>query len=153
MRGDKMKKQFSPYRAVALVRGGGKAPSINGKVSFEQKRGGVLVTASISGLPRGNGAGFFGFHIHSGKSCGGADFADTDGHFSKEWDIHPRHSGDLPPLLSDNGWAFMKVLTNRFTVSDVIGRTVVIHSGVDDFTSQPAGNAGTKIACGVIKEI
>lgn len=153
MRGDKMKKVFIPKRAIALVEGGEKAPFLNGKVIFEQRRGGVLVTANIFGLPKGSGMGFFAFHIHSGKSCGGVDFADTEGHYTKSWDIHPKHSGDLPPLMSNDGRAFMQVLTNRFTVADIIGKTVVIHGGVDDFTSQPGGNAGTKIACGVIKVI
>ena len=48
------------------------------------------------------------------------------------------------------GNAYLSVKTDRFSVSDVIGRTVVVHSNPDDFHSQPAGNAGTKIACGVI---
>ncbi len=55
------------------------------------------------------------------------------------------HAGDLPPLLSNNGRAYCQVLTGRFRVSDVIGKTVVIHSGPDDFMTQPSGNAGEKI--------
>ena len=48
------------------------------------------------------------------------------------------------------GRAYLAVRTDRFRVQEIIGRTVVIHSDPDDFRSQPAGNAGTKIACGVI---
>jgi Cu-Zn family superoxide dismutase len=48
--------------------------------------------------------------------------------------------------------AYLSVLTDRFNVSDIIGRTVIIHNMPDDFTSQPSGNAGEKIACGVIKK-
>jgi Cu-Zn family superoxide dismutase len=51
-----------------------------------------------------------------------------------------------------DGNAIMAVKTNRFSIHEIIGRTVVIHSQPDDFTSQPAGNAGTKIACGVIRK-
>ena len=54
-------------------------------------------------------------------------------------------------LLLCGGGAYLAVLTDRFSVADVLGRTVVIHSGADDFHTQPAGNAGTKIACGVIR--
>lgn len=61
------------------------------------------------------------------------------------------HAGDLPPLLSCQGNAYLSVKTDRFSVNEIIGRTVVIHSNPDDFHTQPAGNAGKKIACGVIQ--
>ena len=63
---------------------------------------------------------------------------------------HPMHAGDLPPILSANGIGILSTFTNRFTVEEVIGKSFIIHSGYDDFTSQPAGNAGTRWACGVI---
>ncbi|MBO5340614.1 MAG: superoxide dismutase family protein [Oscillospiraceae bacterium] len=142
----------SSYRpgAAAHVTGGRGAPDLNGTVHFRPHRGGVLVTAQITGLPADNTGGFFALHIHEGDSCGGEMFADTGGHYNPTAAPHPRHAGDLPPLLSCNGSAFLSVLTDRFSIEDVVGRTVVIHNGPDDFTSQPAGNAGTKIACGVI---
>jgi Cu-Zn family superoxide dismutase len=56
----------------------------------------------------------------------------------------------MPPLFSSGGRAFLVFLTNRFKVRDVVGRTVVIHAGRDDFTTQPSGDSGKKIACGVI---
>lgn len=65
--------------------------------------------------------------------------------------LHPDHAGDLPPLMRSNGNAFSAVVTDRFTPSDIVGRTVVIHSNPDDFSTQPSGNAGKKIACGVIR--
>lgn len=61
--------------------------------------------------------------------------------------------GDLPPLLSMGGRAFLAVETGRFTPCEVVGRTVVIHGSADDFHTQPAGNAGKKIACGVIRRV
>jgi Cu-Zn family superoxide dismutase len=53
-------------------------------------------------------------------------------------------------LFGNQGFAFMTVLTNRFSVDEIAGRTVVIHRSPDDFTSQPSGNSGPKIACGQI---
>lgn len=137
--------------AVARISGGKDAPRLNGMVKFYQNGKDVLVVADISGLPRSNPSGFFGLHIHEGSSCTGPAFADTKGHYDTAGTPHPAHAGDLPPLLSREGRAWLSVLTDRFKVSDIIGRTVVIHSGPDDFRAQPAGNAGTKIACGIIK--
>lgn len=136
--------------AVARLRGGEEAPRIWGEVKFYQTRSGVLVIADVSGLPKGSGDGFFALHIHEGDSCRGKGFADTQGHYNPTGDPHPRHAGDLPPLLSCGGRAYLAVLTDRFRVEEILGRTVVIHSGADDFHTQPAGNAGTKIACGTI---
>ncbi len=136
--------------AIAYVVGGNEAPCLRGEVKFYQKSRGVLVVAHVFGLPRDNETGFFAMHIHEGGSCSGKDFSDTGGHYNADAAPHPRHSGDLPPLLSCNGEAYLAVLTNRFSVKDIIGRTVVIHSGPDDFHSQPAGNSGSKIACGMI---
>ena len=65
----------------------------------------------------------------------------------------PYHAGDLPPLFSSHGQAYMAVLSGRFRIPEVLGRTIVIHSGPDDFTPQPAGNSGKKIACGVIRKV
>lgn len=137
--------------AVARLRGGEEASRIWGEVKFYQTRSGVLVIADVSGLPEGDGDGFFALHIHEGGSCGGEGFAATGGHYNPTGALHPRHAGDLPPLLSCGGRAYLAVRTDRFRVQDVVGRTVVIHSGADDFRTQPAGNAGTKIACGTIQ--
>lgn len=137
--------------AVAYVRGGPDAPTLSGQVRFYQEQGRVLVVADISGLPQENSAGFFALHIHEGRDCGGEGFAHTKGHYDPAQLPHPEHAGDLPPLLLCRGGAFLAVRTDRFQVRDVVGRTVVIHSGPDDLHSQSAGNAGTKLACGVIR--
>lgn len=138
--------------AGAVVKGGTDHPEIKGEVLFYQTARAVLVTARIMGLPKNN-SGFFGFHIHEGKDCGGDGFPNTGGHFNSEGALHPSHAGDLPPLLSCGGRAFLQVETDRFRVGDIIGRTVVIHEKTDDFTTQPSGNAGEKIACGEIKKV
>ena len=136
----------TPY-AVACVKGNN---GLRGKVEFIPHCRGVLVVADVSGLPDSQ-TGFFGFHIHEGADCGAAGYANTAGHYNPNNTNHPEHAGDLPPLLSCNGRAFLAVVTDRFRLSDVMGRTVVIHSQPDDYTTQPSGNAGEKIACGVIR--
>ena len=119
---------------------------------FYQTKDGVLVSARISGLPQSE-AGFFGFHIHEGENCKGDSFKNTGGHYNPKDRPHPSHAGDLPPLLSCSGSAYMTVKSCRFRVRDIIGRTVIIHGGTDDFRTQPSGDAGEKIACGVIRAV
>ena len=139
--------------AAAQIRGGMEAPQLSGCVQFYQENGCVLIVAKISSLPKESETGFFGFHIHQGDNCSGTDFSGTGSHYNPSDQAHPKHAGDLPPLLTCQGNAYLSVRTDRFSVSDIIGRTVVIHSDPDDFHSQPAGNAGKKIACGVIREV
>lgn len=141
---------FSRPDAVACIRGDRTLPKVSGTVKFYQRGNGTLVVAQICGLPRSE-TGFFGFHIHEGGDCCGEGFPNTRVHFDPCAAEHPRHAGDLPSLLACNGEAYLAVLTGRFRVKDVIGRTVVIHSRPDDFRSQPSGDAGEKIACGVIR--
>lgn len=142
--------------ALAWVKGNSDYPEISGTVKFYQTKCGVLVASEICGLPNNLNRcknGIFAFHIHEGKSCtGNAEdpFANALTHYDNCSSEHPYHSGDMPPLFSNNGYALSVFLTDRFTIDEVIGKTVIIHSGIDDFTSQPSGNAGEKIACGVI---
>lgn len=137
--------------ATAEVRGGTAVPALSGTVQFYPMWGGVLIVAQFRGLPR-SGEGIFGFHIHQGRNCTGPDFGDTGGHFDFGGTHHPNHAGDMLPLFRCcGGRAYLSFVTSRFSVTDVIGRTVVVHSGADDFNSQPAGNAGRKIGCGVIR--
>lgn len=138
--------------AVARIVGGEDAPQLSGCVRFYQENGYVLIEADISGLPKTSKTGFFGFHIHQGSECFGEGFSGTQGHYNPFGQGHPEHAGDLPPLLCCEGNAYLSVKTDRFCVAEVVGRTVVIHSDTDDFHTQPAGNAGKKIACGVIQK-
>ena len=142
--------------AVSYIKGSDAYPGLSGKVLFQQMPKGVLVTAQIYGLPVDEGVckkRFFGFHIHEGTSCSGtaeAPFADAKGHYNPDQCPHPYHRGDLPPLLGCGNEAYLSVLTNRFTIDEIIGRVVIIHERPDDFTTQPSGNAGAMIACGKI---
>lgn len=123
--------------AVARISGSCEYPEIRGCVWFYKTEMGVLVAAEVSGLPEACGkcnSPFFGFHIHEGHCC-----------------PHPEHAGDMPPLLADCGYALQVFLTDKYCIDDIIGRTVIIHAKLDDFTSQPSGNSGEMIACGEIR--
>lgn len=143
--------------AFAEVEGSQEYPGIKGEVMFYPLWRGSLVVASISGLPKGEkpcGERFFGFHIHEGASCTGNEedpFADTGKHYNPADCAHPEHAGDFPPLMGNDGYALSVFYTDRFYPEEIIGRTVVIHDKPDDFKTQPSGDSGKKIACGVIK--
>ena len=135
--------------AMAEVRGGIDYPDLYGTAKFYQLQDGVAIICEFYNLPE-NGSGFFGMHIHEGGDCDG-DFTSAGEHFNPTGEEHPCHAGDLPPILSANGYAFAGTFTDRFRVEDVIGRTLLIHANADDFNTQPAGDSGTRIACGSIK--
>lgn len=142
--------------AKAHIKGGKEYPNINGIVYFKETKNGVKLTANIKGLPesKGNCKGrFFGFHIHDGTSCEGNaedEFASSGSHYNPKNCQHPFHAGDLPPLIETNGSAYMNVLLSKFNVSDILNKVIIIHEMPDDFTTQPSGNSGKKIACGKI---
>lgn len=145
--------------AVAAIRGNSEHGGINGSVKFYQTAKGVLVLAEIFGLPISSekcGNDIFAFHIHGGASCTGNtedEFADAGTHYNPTDCPHPYHAGDMPPLFSADGTAFLAFLSDRFTADEIIGKTVIIHDMPDDFTTQPSGNAGKKIACGEISGV
>ncbi|MDE6726740.1 MAG: superoxide dismutase family protein [Oscillospiraceae bacterium] len=143
--------------AAVCIKGSRKYPSITGKVRFYQMCGGVMMTAEVGGLPIGEkpcGGRIFGFHIHDGTECSGnkdAPFANAKGHYNPHNCEHPYHAGDMPPLFGVNGKAFLAFMTDRFNVTDIIGKAVIIHGMPDDFHTQPSGNAGEMIACGIVE--
>lgn len=145
--------------AVADIKGSSKYPSINGYVEFYQTGYGVIIQAEVTGLPQPTNVcagGIFAFHIHEGTVCmGNSDdsFAQAMGHYNPGNCPHPHHAGDMPPLFGNNGFAWQIFLTDRFKVTDIIGRAVIIHENPDDFTTQPSGNAGAKIACGIVRAL
>ncbi|MBP1736950.1 MAG: superoxide dismutase [Oscillospiraceae bacterium] len=143
-----------PPTARALLRGSEAYPALGGEVLFYPFQDGSLLLVRAAGLP---GDGFLGFHIHTyGDCCIGGDvpFNCAGGHYDPEGGVpHPNHAGDLPVLLSNAGRAFAVVYTSRFTPTEVIGRSVIIHGMPDDFRSQPAGDSGSRIACGAIEAL
>lgn len=140
--------------ARAELAGGSCCKGLRGWVSFYDGGGGVLVSARVMNLPDEDS--FLGFHLHAGGECSGNnfdEFAAAGEHYNPKLITHPNHSGDFPPLLNCSGYAFLEFFTNRLIPNEIIGKTIVIHSGRDDFTTQPSGDSGKKIACGVVKKI
>lgn len=139
--------------ARALVQGGGAHPALLGEVLFFPFQGGSLLLVRMAGLPAD---GFYGFHIHEHGTChdgGDIPFYCAGGHFNPAELEHPHHAGDLPVLLSGGGLAYMIFYTNRFTPREVVGRTVMVHDAPDDYRTPPAGNSGSRIACGPIEAL
>lgn len=128
-----------------------------GEVNFEQMGGKVRVTAQVIRLPAN---GEFGFHIHEVGDCSSGDGMSAKGHFNPYGKPHgqgaERHAGDMPNLKSDaKGKAKLTVDLDIITLTrgpaSIVGRGVIIHADPDDYRTQPTGNAGARIACGVIK--
>ncbi len=143
-------------QAMAWVTGNSMAPQLSGLVKFfDTPYGGVLVEAEVFGLPDVDHQGssdFYAMHIHQFGDCSN-NFADTGEHYNPTSEPHPDHAGDLLPLLSNQGYAWLSFYDKRFTVQDILNRSVIIHSNADDFTTQPSGNSGSKIGCGVIRMV
>ena len=142
-------------QAVAWVQGGTQAPRLSGLVKFyNTPYGGILVGAEIFGLPNQsvpNSSNFYGMHIHENGDCSD-HFARTGDHYNPGGQPHPEHAGDLLPLLGNQGYAWSAFYDKRFQIRDILGRSVIIHAMPDDFATQPSGNSGAKIGCGVIRE-
>lgn len=150
-------------RAIACLFGGPIAPGIRGVVWIVDVPGGAEVCVQVEGLPEFRPAsagspqiGPFGFHIHQIGNCTvgtpNNPFPETGEHYNPTNQPHGNHAGDFPVLFSNHGIAKMCFFTDKFKVDDVIGRSVVIHESPDDYRTQPAGNSGKKMACGVIQQ-
>jgi Cu-Zn family superoxide dismutase len=145
-------------RAVAKLEPA-KGNPLWGSVSFAEQGDHVVVRADIRNLRPG---GEFGFHLHEKGDCSAPDFMSAGGHFNPGAKPHAhfgspeRHAGDLRNLKADaEGNATYvfetKLVTVRPGPNSVVGRAVVIHANPDDYNSQPAGNSGARIACGLVR--
>ncbi|MGH8706896.1 MAG: superoxide dismutase family protein [Burkholderiales bacterium] len=129
-----------------------------GEVTFEQVGGKLRVTAQVIGLKPGQE---HGFHIHDVGDCSSGDGMSAKGHFNPYGKPHgpqgsEHHAGDMPNLKADGkGRVRMTAELDVVTVSagpaSIIGRAVIVHADPDDYTTQPTGNAGARMACGVIR--
>lgn len=141
--------------AVAALRPA-KGSKVNGSVQFIPKDNGVQVIADVKGLKKN---AKHGFHVHEFGDCTDPKFQSAGGHFNPTNAPHAgpeteqRHWGDLGNIISDgNGHArYDQLITHlpRSTAS-ILGRAVIIHQNADDLTTQPSGDSGGRIACGVI---
>ena len=131
----------------------------SGTVSFVQTGDKVVVTARVTGLAPGS----HGFHVHEKGDCNAPDGMSAGGHFNPHGKAHgnpsapDHHAGDMPMLVADsNGVASLTAELDAVsvggTVADVIGKSVIVHKDADDFTTQPTGNSGARVACGVIRK-
>ncbi len=142
-------------RAVAVLHPteGNKA---RGVVVFVQKNGYVEITGVVTGLT----PGFHGFHIHEFGDCSDPKALSTGGHYNPTNKPHgapdstERHVGDLGNIHADSsGKAIIRIQDKVISLNgpySIIGRGVIVHSGADDLKTQPTGNAGSRVACGVI---
>lgn len=131
--------------------------NVRGLVMFHEKDGHLMVHAKISGL-KANAE--HGFHLHEKGDCASTDATSAGGHFNPDGKPHgpqtgPRHAGDMPALKADaNGLVDQKFMLHGPTVAagpaSINGRSVIVHISPDDYTTQPTGNSGARIACGVV---
>jgi Cu-Zn family superoxide dismutase len=133
-----------------------KGNNVKGIVTFTKENDGIKVVADIEGLKEGK----HGFHIHETGDCSADDGSSAGGHFNPEGVMHGartdsmRHVGDFGNIDADNkGKAHVEFIDRHISFSgakNIIGRAVIIHAAADDLTSQPSGDAGKRVACGVI---
>jgi Cu-Zn family superoxide dismutase len=131
--------------------------TVRGLVVFHEMNGHLMVHAQLSGLKPGAEQGF---HVHEIGSCASTDGSSAGGHFNPGGQPHgpqtaAHHAGDLPALKADaNGRVDEKFMLQGPTVADgpssLVGRSVIVHAQADDYSTQPTGNSGARVACGVI---
>jgi Cu-Zn family superoxide dismutase len=129
---------------------------VMGKVTFAKVTGGVEMKVEVSGLTPGE----HGFHIHEWGDCSSPDGMSTGGHYNPTAAPHAgpdaaqRHAGDFGNITADaSGKATLSRIDKVMELNgpnSIVGRAIVVHAGRDDLTSQPSGNAGGRIGCGVI---
>jgi len=133
-----------------------KGSAANGSVSFVMMGDRILVNATVSGLT----PGAHGFHIHEKGDCSAPDATSAGGHFNPGGHPHghpqmgPHHAGDMPMLDADASGNARLSAELRGVAFDgdqgIVGRGVIVHASPDDFKTQPTGNSGARVACGVI---
>lgn len=150
----------APASAQAILEPAKETPGFSGRVIFYSAGSQVRVVADVAGVsPPGN----HGFHVHENGKCErdpGKDFTSAGGHFNPAGTPHAcpdaasHHAGDLGNIvINADGTGHLDVTTSALSLSgasSVVGRGLILHAAPDDCTSQPTGNAGGRLACGVI---
>ena len=136
--------------------------NVSGEVVFTQDEGQVIMRATFLGLDEGEHA----IHLHEKADCSSADGTSTGGHRNPTYEQHGKwgsedgyHKGDIGNFTADaDGNATVEFMTDEWCIGcgddtkDILGKAVIVHQGVDDYTSQPSGAAGARIACtGIIQ--
>ncbi|MEO6226335.1 MAG: superoxide dismutase family protein [Thermomonas sp.] len=150
----------SAARQAVVVLASASGSLVSGKLTLVPMGDGVHFTGTIGGLRAGS---HHGFHIHEKGDCSAADASSAGGHFNPTGQPHGRamqgahHAGDSDNIVANAGGVanidthIMRVTLGGGAANDIVGRAIVVHAAADDYTSQPAGNAGARVACGVIK--
>lgn len=126
---------------------------VHGQVWIEDHAQGSLLTINLENLPAG---GVHGFHIHEHGDCSAADASSAGGHYNPRQQAHgwpnraDSHAGDIQNISADAQGKIQQGLQIPLKSAELIGRSLVVHAGKDDYQTQPAGNSGKRIACGVI---
>ena len=145
----------APKASATLVATAGNTTT--GSVTFTPNADRVRVLAKVSGLT----SGAHGFHIHDKGDCSAPDGMSAGGHFNPTGKAHgnpaagEHHGGDMPMLEADaSGNATLDVTLDTITLGSdantIVGRAVIVHKDADDYRTQPTGNSGARVACGVI---
>lgn len=136
--------------------------NVSGDVTFTEENGNVIMKAILAGLTEGEHA----IHIHEKADCSSADGKSTGGHWNPTFQPHAKwgdeggyHKGDIGNFVADaEGNATVDFATSEWCIGcedetkNIVGKAVIVHQGVDDFTSQPSGAAGARVACtGIIQ--
>jgi Cu-Zn family superoxide dismutase len=145
----------APTKAAAQLRPT-QGSSVEGKVTFSKADKGVKVGVRITGLTPGK----HGFHIHEFGDCSAPDGASAGGHFNPSGEPHgaptdpQRHAGDFGNVEANaQGVAELEYTDSKASLegdASVLGRGVIVHANPDDLKTQPTGNAGGRLACGVV---
>jgi len=130
--------------------------TVSGRASFVEQDGKVTFTATIAGLKPGTHA----IHIHEKSDCSAPDASSAGGHWNPTFKNHGRwgdgqyHKGDIGNFVADNsGNGTITLTTNEWCIGcgdaskDILGKSVIVHEGADDFVTQPTGNAKGRVAC------
>ena len=136
-----------------------KGAKASGTATFTQVGDKVRIVADVSGLNPGQE---HGFHIHEVGDCSSGDGMSTKGHYNPLGKQHAhystpeRHAGDMPAIKADStGKARLDTTLDVITVNpgptSIVGRGLIVHAGSDDYKTQPTGNAGARVACGIIQ--
>ena len=129
-----------------------------GSATFTERGGKVYVEADVRGLAPGSE---HGFHIHEKGDCSAPDGTSAGGHFNPGAKPHgnpehaEHHAGDMPQLIANAaGVATLTAYLDGVSLGDeangIVGRSVIVHAAPDDFKTQPTGNSGARLACGII---